>query len=298
LTVTFDLNNISIQALPVSTFHEKQVDVSVLRLDLIHPVISGNKWFKLRFYLEEARQQGKTTIITRGGAWSNHIPATAAACRLQGLKSIGIIRGEEGIYLSDTLQQAREAGMELYFVSRQEYDDNKLPKTLSIEPSHYFISEGGYGFKGAAGAATILDHCKKQNYSHLCCAVGTGTMMAGLLTGALPSQSVIGVSVLKNQPDIEKKILSIAGENAANMYINNEYHFGGYARYKPELIQFMNEFYKTTGVPTDFVYTGKLFFAIHDLITKEFFIPGSRLLVIHSGGLTGNHSLNKGTLIF
>jgi 1-aminocyclopropane-1-carboxylate deaminase len=291
------LNTVPIVTLSLPAFQEKKVQVSVMRLDLVHPLISGNKWFKLRFYLEDARQRKKNTIITFGGAWSNHILASAAACQLAGFKkSIGIIRGERPVELSPTLLAAQELGMQLLFVSRSAYGEKKIPATPGYD-NHYLIPEGGYGEQGADGAATILEHCEKMDYTHIVCACGTGTMLAGLLRSALPEQQMVGISVLKNNHDLDGNVRTLSRGN--NRFgILHDYHFGGYAKHQPALISFMNDFYRDTGVPSDFVYTGKLFFGVNDLAIKQYFSPGDKLLVIHSGGLQGNASLPPGTLIF
>jgi 1-aminocyclopropane-1-carboxylate deaminase len=289
-------NNISTDFISDPLFIEKKIEAAVLRLDKIHPVISGNKWFKLQFYIEEAIRLQKKTIVTFGGAWSNHIIATAAACQQNNLNSIGIIRGEEPAELSATLRYAKELGMQFIFIRRDDYRNKKNPESLSKE-DFYFIPEGGYGEKGAEGAATILNHCEKKNFTHYCCAIGTGTMMAGLIRASSKDQQVIGISVLKNNFELEEKIKALV-HGKENFQLLHNYHFGGYAKYNDELIRFMNEFYLRNHIPSDFVYTGKLFFAIHDLIDKNFFPPGSKILIIHSGGLQGNASLPKGTLIF
>lgn len=288
--------NITTDFLTDPLFIEKNIEVAVLRLDKIHPVISGNKWFKLQFYLEEAKQLQKKTVATFGGAWSNHIVATAAACRQNDLNSVGIIRGEEPAELSATLRYARESGMQLFFISRDDYRNKKIPEALSKE-GFYFIPEGGYGEKGAEGAATILNHCEKKYFSHYCCAVGTGTMMAGLIRASSNNQQVIGISILKNNLELEENIKAL-DHGKENFRLFHNYHFGGYAKYNSGLIRFMNEFYLRNHIPSDFVYTGKLFFAIQDLIATNFFPAGSKVLIIHSGGLQGNSSLPKGTLIF
>ena len=293
---TIDLEKISTDNLSVPAYKEKNLEVDILRIDKIHPVVSGNKWFKLRYYLEEAQQQKKSTIVTFGGAWSNHIVATAAACRLNNLSSIGIIRGEESETPSSTLLEARQLGMQLVFISRDAYKSKELPASLRNRDDCYIISEGGYGIKGAKGAATILDHGLEKNYTHICCAAGTGTMTAGLLVH--PSQAdTISVSVLKNNFQLDDDIRQLINIKKKPIIIH-DYHFGGYAKYTPALLSFMNEFYKQTSIPSDFVYTGKLFFAINDLVSNNYFKSGSKLLAIHSGGLQGNRSLSKGTLIF
>jgi 1-aminocyclopropane-1-carboxylate deaminase len=255
----------------VSSFYQRKIEVDVLRLDKINPIISGNKWFKLRYYIEEVLSQQKKGILTFGGAWSNHIVATAA-------------------------QQAHELGMKLIYISRPDYQLKKIPG--EIEANEYcIVNEGGYGITGAKGTSTILDYCSK-NYTHYCCAVGTGTMMAGIINRVQTGQNVVGISVMKNNRELENMVQELTNDDKKNWQIFYDYSFGGYAKHQPALIQFMNEFYKQTAIPSDFVYTGKLFFAINDLIEKNYFPPMSRLLLIHSGGLQGNRSIPPGTLLF
>jgi len=292
-----DPHTISIDKLSLPLLNKKKVEADVLRLDKIHPLISGNKWFKLRYYLEEAKKQKKKTIVTFGGAWSNHILATAAASHLNGFNCIGIIRGEEPATLSPTLIKAKELGMQLIFISREDYKTRNVPEKVCNEEC-YLIAEGGYGIKGAEGAATILDYCTKEKYTHICCAAGTGTMAAGLISEAVSSARIIVLSVLKNNMELADSIKKLLRKKEPSFQLLHDYHFGGYAKHNPALLNFMNEFYSATFIPTDFVYTGKLFYGVHDLITNEFFPSGSKLLIIHSGGLQGNDSLSKGTLIF
>jgi 1-aminocyclopropane-1-carboxylate deaminase len=280
----------------IHLFHNMNIAVAVLRLDKIHPVISGNKWFKLQYYLKEAIAQQKKKIVTFGGAWSNHVVATAAACKMNGILSAGIIRGEEPLNLSPTLFEAKEYGMQLFFMTREDYREKKIPAEFQNDEC-YLINEGGYGEKGAQGAAEILQYNQKD-FTHCCCAVGTGTMMAGLINAVLPVQKVIGISVLKNNKGLEQNVSTLVKGGTKDWRIVHDYHFGGYAKHHTELIRFMNEFYSQTGIPSDFVYTGKLFFAIADLINNNFFPGGSKLLLVHSGGLQGNNSLPKGTLIY
>ncbi|MEO6610680.1 MAG: pyridoxal-phosphate dependent enzyme [Chitinophagaceae bacterium] len=289
--------NITTDKILIPAAAGKKITVSVLRLDKIHPLLSGNKWFKLRYYLKEAKEQNKKKIVTWGGAWSNHILATAAACQLQDLCCTGLIRGEEAKSLSRTLVLAKESGMELVFLSRSDYQDKKLPAAFNGE-DYFTIPEGGYGFPGVKGAATILDFVTKEEYTHICCAAGTGTMLAGLLQASAPANHITGISVLKNNRELEKKIDALVPGQKKSFTILHDYHFGGYAKHPSELLAFMNSFYQETTIPTDIVYTGKLFYAVNDLIQIDFFGPGSNLLIIHSGGLQGNVSLDKGTLIF
>lgn len=288
--------NIIVDNVTIPLFAQKKIELSVLRIDQLHEIVSGNKWFKLRYYISEAIEQQKKQIITFGGAYSNHIVATAAACRINRLACTGIIRGEEPTSLSPTLLQAKELGMQLVFISRGEYAAKKLPALLNNE-DNYIINEGGYGRNGAKGAAGITDHFTPADYSHICCAVGTGTMMAGLMN-ALSGQQVIGISTMKNNFGLEDAVRLLLHDPQQQVRIFHEYHFGGYAKYKPVLLSFMNDFYRATGIPSDFVYTGKLFYAVNDLAAKDFFPPGSKILLVHSGGLQGNRSLSKDTLIF
>ncbi|MBS1920363.1 MAG: 1-aminocyclopropane-1-carboxylate deaminase [Bacteroidetes bacterium] len=288
--------NITTDFINDPVFIEKNIEVAILRLDKIHPVISGNKWFKLQLYIEEAKRLQKKTIVTYGGAWSNHIIAAAAACKDNDFNSIGIIRGEKPAKISTTLFYAQGFGMILFYTSRDDFKNKKVPEAVTGEDL-YVIPEGGYGMLGANGAATILNHCEKKYFSHFCCAVGTGTMMAGLIQSTSKDQQVTGISVMKNNNELEIKIKSLL-QAEKQFRLFHEYHFGGYAKYTPELITFMNNFYKQTNIPLDFVYTGKLIFAVFDLVQQNFFPPKSKLLLIHSGGLQGNASLEKGTLIY
>lgn len=288
--VDIDFSRIETEQLTLPLFTEKKIQADVLRLDKMHPEISGNKWFKLRYYLEEARQQEKTNIVTFGGAWSNHLLATAAACQLYGFSCTGIVRGERPSTPSPVISRIEDLGMELVFIPRNEYRAGQVPGKQA-GPRNYIIAEGGYGEAGAKGAATISDYIQDHHYSFICCAAGTGTMAAGLgRTG-----NVIAISVLRNNLELEEKIRKLGVDKLS---VIHDYHFGGYAKYTDELTRFMNNIYQQTSIPTDFVYTAKLFYAVNDLATKNHFDLGTRLLLIHSGGLIGNLSQNKGTLIF
>ena len=294
-----DLSRAHVVPIQKKLYQEKGVQVEVLRLDEIHPVISGNKWFKLKEYLAEAAAQHKKRIVTFGGSFSNHIIATAAACRQKGFEAFGIIRGERPEQLSHTLQQAMDYGMQLYFISREAYRQKEIPQELiPLMDDAYIINEGGYGEKGAAGASAILELAQKESYTHVCAAVGTGTMLAGLLRATHQDQQVVGISVLKNHLDLHTDVVQLAPTAKGIVNILHNFHFGGYAKKNEVLIQFMNDWYRMTGIPSDFVYTGKLFYAVNQLVQQDYFGPGSNVLLIHSGGLQGNASLPKGTLIF
>lgn len=301
-----DITKITVDKIHDPLFQSRDLQLDVLRLDKIHPVISGNKWFKLKSHLVNYNAGNYNGILTFGGAWSNHIVATACTCRLLKIKCAGIIRGEKPPQLSITLKQAMEYGMQLEFVTREKYQQRSNAHFInSLEkeyPGFYVIPEGGAGHIGEKGAGEIMDIVKSRHYTHIACAVGTGTMFNGIKKMALPGQQIVGTVVLKgwsartlershDGPSEEKEVLS--SEN-----LICDYHFGGYAKHTPELLSFMNEFYKHSNIPTDFVYTGKLAFAIYDLVRKDRFPPGSKILMIHSGGLQGNTSLQKGSLIF
>ena len=293
-----DLSRAQVVPIQKKLYQQKGVTLQVLRLDLIHPIISGNKWFKLKEYLSDAKALGKKKLVTFGGAFSNHIVATAAAGLQKGFETFGIIRGERPAQLSHTLQQAQELGMQLYFISREAYSNKWIPDEIAALPDAYIIAEGGYGPKGALGASTILNLVKQQQFTHFAAAAGTGTMLAGLIMAATEKQTVMGISVLKNYTALQEDVLKLIPKPKGKIDVLHQYHFGGYAKKNDALIQFMNDWFAQTGIPSDFVYTGKLFFAINDLIEKGHFPQGTNLLIIHSGGLQGNASLPKGTLIY
>lgn len=294
--MTESLQNATIQ--PLHSLYAKDMPVDVLRLDRVHPVVSGNKWFKLKYYLADALAQQKTTIATFGGAWSNHLVAAAYAARGAGLNSIGFVRGEAGTTPSAALEDAVRYGMEIRYVNRQDFRTPALIRNRFDAPGIYWISEGGYGPNGAAGAADILRAADTSGYSHILCAVGTGTMLSGLVSAALPGQQVIGISVLKNNVGLESAVRALLPDAAASFAIHHQYHFGGYAKHPQSLIDFMNELWATEHLPTDIVYTGKLMYAAMDLIAQNHFPAGARILLVHSGGLQGNRSLPPGTLSF
>jgi 1-aminocyclopropane-1-carboxylate deaminase/D-cysteine desulfhydrase-like pyridoxal-dependent ACC family enzyme len=298
-----DIDLATIDELHLPEFAEKNLSVDVLRLDKIHPIISGNKWFKLKYYLRGAVQQ-KRSIITFGGAYSNHIIATAHAAKQLNLPSIGIIRGEESKQLSHTLILAKKYGMRLIFISRNEYlkknNDDFISGLKITYPNSIIIPEGGAGIEGIHGSEEIMKLIKNNDYTHILCAVGTATTFLGLANASNFDQKIIGISALNGMNDLltENKIFLKDPGKINNCSIIYVYHFGGYAKKNNELFDFMNLFFKKTKIPTDFVYTGKLFYAAFDLIRKNFFPEKSKLLIIHSGGSQGNDSLPTGTLNF
>ncbi len=264
--------NITIDRLDAELFTTHQVEAYVLRLDRIHPVVSGNKIFKLHYYLQECQKHSSKTILTFGGAYSNHLVATAFACRENGLRAIGVVRGEPAPELSITLKDCQQLGMQLIFKTREAYAQKETEafkkEIINTIGDCIIIPEGGYSPTGRAGASLICDSIPAY-ITHICTAVGTGTTLAGILSNLKPAQQVVAVPVLKNMNDIEDRLRFLNGQDAGQVTIKNEYHFGGYAKYDDNLIRFMNTFYQEHGIATDFVYTGKLFFGVMDLIKKK-----------------------------
>lgn len=293
-----NINNIYIQ--DISELSSNTLNINILRADVIDPVVSGNKWFKLQFYVKDAIAAGKTTLATFGGPYSNHIVATSKYGASMGLKTVGFIRGEKPVTLSATLNDAIQNGMTLHFVSRENFLDPKKIMQENMHESWAWIPEGGYGIKGAEGASTLLTIKDTHSFDTIICAVGTGTMMAGIIKSAALHQKIIGISVLKNNVsiDAEIKTLLTPEESKKNFEIIHGYDFGGYAKHTPTLINFMNDCYKQMELPLDFVYTAKLIYGVKDLASKGKFAPTSKILLIHSGGLQGNRSFKKGTLLF
>ena len=274
-------------------------ETNILRLDAIHPTISGNKFFKLQLHIAKALAEGYTTIATFGGAYSNHIVACACACKEIGMQSIGIIRGEEPQHKSNTLLLSASFGMQLKYVSREYFKGKEAIKNSYKEENYYWINEGGYSCLGAEGAKDICNWID-ETYTDIVCAVGTGTMMAGLVAGSLHHQKITGISVLKGANNLQKDMEALLrpSDLQKDYELIDGYHFGGYAKHPKELNDWMNSFYRLNEVPTDIVYTAKLCYAVNDLLLKGYFKPNSKLMLIHSGGLQGNLSLPVGTLIF
>jgi len=284
--------------LPVTTINitklikddSKGIAIDILRLDEIHAIISGNKWFKLQYYLNEAIAKKATVIATFGGPYSNHIVATAYAGKITGITTKGYIRGEQPRVLSHTLQHCVTYGMELQFLSRLAYDNLKKSTALGNE---YVIPEGGYGMLGSNGASNIQQFIP-PNYNTIICAVGSGTMIAGLCKTQQPGQSILGIVITKGNTSIVNEINTLLPlDKHQNYTLNNGYHFGGYAKHTQELLLFMQQINHTYQVPLDFVYTAKAFYGVMDLYKNNYFAEGSNILFIHSGGIQGNSSLEN-----
>lgn len=295
--------NIIIQTIDAAFIAEKGISLQIARMDLIHPVVSGNKLFKLHYFIEQAIKEGKNTIVTAGGAYSNHLVAAAFYCNEKKLNCIGIVRGEEPENKSHTLLSCEKYNMKLIFVSRKEFSNINKEKAANLSDHDikdiHFIPEGGFDTAGTDGASLILPKLSSTNATHICVSVGTATTLSGLLKSAESGQMIIGVPVVKGLADIEERLIFLQQSvNLKKPVIWDNYHFGGYARKKEELIDFMNDFYSQYQIPTDFVYTGKLMYAVINKIVEGYFPAGSRIVCLHTGGLQGNQSLPANTLVF
>lgn len=282
---------------PLRNFFYGNPTVDVLKLHEIHPIVSGNKWYKLQYYLEEAAVGGYKALVTRGGPYSNHLVATAFAAKEAGLSSYGIVRGYQPTQLSITLQDAVSNGMQLHFAG---YSPSTADADLlATIPGALYIPEGGKGITGIRGAATILSEHTLADYTHIVAAAGTGTMVAGITMAALPHQKVIGISVLNNAPAPTTDIFHwLQTMNQFRMPEILHFPYGGYAKLHKAVLQNMHACWEQEQLPLDFVYTGKLFSAVKELLHQNYFPEDSKLLLIHSGGLQGNRSLPPNSLPF
>ncbi|PUZ30339.1 1-aminocyclopropane-1-carboxylate deaminase [Chitinophaga costaii] len=290
---------------PVSSLQPDWLPVGItahmLRLDQLHSTVSGNKWYKLKYNLEAALAEGRDTLLTFGGAWSNHLAATAAACNMLGMRSIGVVRGERPPNLSITLQQVEANGMELVFISREEYRHATTAQWAIRYPNAFVIPEGGGNAWGVRGCEDILSGVPAHaSYSHIMCAGGTGTTLAGLINSAGTHQEVIGIPVLKNAGWMQAAIAALLREDTdlPRWQLFRDFHGGGYAKTTTALIAFINNFYTQTGIPLDIIYTGKMVMAFQELALGGHFAAGSRVLLVHTGGLQGNLSLAPGVLTY
>lgn len=287
-----DLSNIQLS--PVSLPFETTIQLYMLRLDSIDSSISGNKWFKLKKNFEEASSRNISSIITFGGAFSNHIAAAAKACQLNGFKSTGIIRGEN--VLNHTLIEAQNNGMELRFVTRELYRNKPqllewLKKEYSFE-KNMIIPEGGANIAGVEGCKEIIDYISIP-FDYITVACGTGTTLAGITHKLNNNQHALGFSSLKGGEFLSNSVKEYtAPQWHHNFRIINNYHFGGYAKYNEELLNFMSKFKKTQGIELDFIYTAKMMYGLFDLILKKYFREHAVIVAVHSGGLQGNKGIN------
>lgn len=272
------------------------ITLVIKREDLIHPFVSGNKFRKLKYNLLQAKAENKTTLLTFGGAFSNHIAAVAFAGKQNNFQTIGIIRGDElkdKISENPTLKFAQENGMIFEFITRQAFknkEEDLFIKYLKKKyGDFYFIPEGGTNELAVKGCEEILTD-EDSKFDFICTCVGTSGTIAGIINSAKPHQKILGFSALKGVV-FDEEIHKFAS-NKNNWEIITNYHFGGYGKVTPELIACINDFYQKYKIPLDPIYTGKLLFGVIDLINKKYFPENSRILVIHTGGIQGIAGMN------
>ncbi|SDH41207.1 1-aminocyclopropane-1-carboxylate deaminase [Flavobacterium omnivorum] len=279
----------------LKTLFPNSISVQIKREDLIHPFVSGNKFRKLKYNLLQAKAENQKTLLTFGGAFSNHIAAVAFAGKERGFKTIGIIRGEElaqKVNENPTLLFAQKCGMQLEFISREEY---RLKSELSFIENlkhkfgnFYLIPEGGTNALAIKGCEEIITH-EDADFDYICCSIGTGGTISGLINSALPHQKVLGFPALKG--DFLKEEIRNFAQNE-NWELISDYHFGGYGKINAELVLFINHFYAENQIPLDPIYTGKMVFGVIDLIQKNYFPAESKILMIHTGGIQGIQGMN------
>lgn len=272
-----------IQPISWSAFSEAGVEVFMKREDTIHPFVSGNKWRKLKYVLRDAQAQHKNTLVSFGGAYSNHLVALACAGAMHHFRTVAFVRGEE--VNNHMLGLCKTWGMELYFVSREAYKNKQELFENHATPDWYFIDEGGRGELAAKGCEEILKDA--QGFTHVVCAIGTGTTFAGLAKAAAgKGMWADGICVLKGAEEMDAAIEQAIGQKDGWM-VHHRFHGGGYAKTTPELYAFIDAFAQQTGVLLDQVYTGKMMMAVIALVEQGYYQKGDRVLLIHTGGLLG-----------
>lgn len=282
------------------------LSIDIRREDLVHPTIGGNKWRKLKYNIEQAKLRGNNTILTFGGAFSNHIAATALAGKEAGFKTIGVIRGEEHLPLNPTLNHAASCGMTFHYLERSKYkekDSFEVKEELcDALGGHYMIPEGGSNYYGLNGCMEILTK-EDQQYTHILCPAGTGCTAAGIAITLKPHQKLLVFPALKGGDFIRKEMIKFiemidpdpefVGEIMDRVEIISDYHFGGYAKTTDELIHFLRAFYQEHKIKWDAIYNGKMTYGVMDLINKGRFNKSDRLLLIHTGGLQGLEGIEQ-----
>ncbi len=283
------------QATPLVTIEDEVtqkagVQLYIKRDDLIHSFISGNKWRKLKYNLITAKKLGKECLLTFGGAFSNHIYALAAAAKEYNFQSIGIIRGEEHLPLNPTLDFATQQGMELHYVTRTVYRDKNessfLEQLKEQFGDFYLIPEGGTNKLAAKGCEEIVPEISIE-FDFICCAMGTGGTISGIIKSLNHNKKVIGFPALKGGDFLKEEIENLIGEEYRNYELQTDYHFGGYAKLKAEQVHFMKAFENQHKISLDPIYTSKMLFGIYDLMKKGYFPKNSKIVVVHTGGLQG-----------
>lgn len=284
-----ELPSIPLQQITDPVTSAKGLKLYMLRTDLNHPHISGNKLYKLKYNLEAARRVNKGCLLTFGGAYSNHIAAVAAAGKAYGFKTIGIIRGEPYTILNPTLQFATDQGMQLEYVSRDLYRQKDMLLRYIEQKygeSNFIIPEGGSNELGVLGCQEITSHIP-IHFDHICCPCGTGTTLTGIVLSLKEVQKALGIQVLKASNYIQNEVkrqLAVAGQQRTNWCVWDNYHFDGYAKIKTELLTFIEQFEHSQRIPLDPVYTGKMMYGLYDLIRHDHFKKGETIVAVHTGG--------------
>ena len=292
---------VPVENIQPSWLSDSDIQLDLLRLDRLHPQISGNKWFKLKNHLLEAEKKNISTVLSFGGAWSNHIHALAAAGHLSGFQTIGVIRGEQPGNPSAMLQDAEHWGMQLHFTSRTDYRlkhephfQQQLLTTLNQSQDDVLIvPEGGSGSLGVAGCETILTagNIDSGDYDQIWLACGTGATLAGIVRATDPDTLVRGIAVLKGADFLYGDIRQYLPPHYNHWKLEMDHHCGGYGKTSPQLLQFIESFEAETGIPLDHVYTGKMMLALKQHIEAGNLEKGSRILAMHTGGLQGKRGL-------
>ena len=294
----YEISNIDLDTVTLPGIAEGDYAVSVLRIDKIHPQISGNKWFKLKYNLIEAKNNGYKKLLTFGGAFSNHIYAVAAAGKEFGFETIGIIRGEEYAQLNPTLAFASACGMKLHYLDRSTYKNRNekfFQDELKIKfENPYVIPEGGTNQHAIKGTEEIVNFIR-QDFDFIATACGTGGTIAGIISSLKGEKKVIGFPALKGgeylRGIIENLVYERTNNNFNNWELITDFHFGGYAKIDTELINFVNEFESINNLKLDYIYTSKMFYGICQLLKSNCFEKGSKIVLIHTGGLQGNEGM-------
>lgn len=288
--------NVKIQPLYPTWHGNRVMALDMLRLDLLHPIVSGNKWYKLRLNILYAQEHHLTTVLTFGGGYSNHLVATAYAAQKEGLRSIGIVRGRHDV-LTPTLLKCKEYGMHLIFVTREDYnrkEDHDWVMALAADfDNMLIIPEGGDNERGRKGAELI---CKfiSRDYTHIAVSVGSGTTLTGLRNRAHITQHLLGFAPMKEGAYLEGHVAPhLHPGQDANWKIYDQWHFGGFGKCTDELIDFMNDFYTTNQIPLDRIYTAKMMYGLREMLASGNFAPNARILCVHTGGLQGNAGIQE-----
>jgi len=295
--MAIDLLKAEVQALEGPFLEERGIRLSMLRLDRVHSLISGNKWFKLKDNVAAAQHQGKRRLLTFGGPFSNHLLATAAAAQASGLASAGLVRGFHAReQKTPTLADCEASGMELRFLSREDYnrkgDPSFLHQLQQAFPDALLIPEGGNNAAGRQGAGAIASLIPEHT-DLVTLPVGTGATFCGIRDALDTGTRMLGFAGFKNGACLEEEIEKNLVLPRSGWELITEFHFGGFARHRPELIRFMNDFYRQFSIPLDFVYTGKMMYGLFRMVADDRISAGSRICAIHTGGLQGNRSLDS-----